>query len=206
MESVRRWAPDAPAISAELILRLQKYRDPARAPRAVRDIAELVALEANRLVAPDAALWHGPVSEVSPEGTVTLGERCRLNSRALGRLLRGCAEAYALVLTVGAAIEERAQAMLEAHLLLEGFLMDTAAWAALIPLARGVRRQLLDQQRAAGGSVTHRLAPGFLDWSVAEQATLLGVFGSTPLPVHVTDSSWMLPAKSISGVFGIVPR
>jgi hypothetical protein len=204
MDSVRRWAPPSPVVSAELILRLQKYREPERAPRAIRETADLVAAEATRLVAPDAVLWRGPVSAVDPAGAVTLGAGCRLHSRALAGLLSGSAEAYVLVLTVGAAIEERARVMLDARMLLEGFLMDTAAWAALLPLGRSVRRHLRDEERAAGRTVTHRLAPGYLDWPVAEQAMLLGVFGDWPLPVRVTESAWMLPAKSISGVFGVV--
>jgi hypothetical protein len=202
--SVRRFTPEPAAISPELILRLQKYRDPQRAPRAVRDTATVVAAEASSLLAPEAVLWRGPVSENDPTGRVRLGEECRLQSRALARLLAGCAEAYVLVLTVGSAIEERAKSMLEAQMLLEGFLMDTAAWAALVPLARGVRRHLIGQERTAGRSVTHRLAPGYLDWPVTEQPTLLGVFGDTPLPVRVTEAAWMLPVKSISGVFGVV--
>ncbi len=203
--TVVHWPLEPPAVSADLILRLQKYRDPGRVPRAIREAADLVAAEASGLIAPEAVLWRGPVTGVDPAGPVTLGDGHRLQSRALARLLASSEEAYVLVLTVGAAIEERARAMMEARLLLEGFLMDTAAWAAIVGLARGVRRRLLAEERPAGRAVTHRLAPGYLDWPVAEQATLLRVFGDEPLPVSVTDSAWMLPVKSISGVFGVVP-
>jgi hypothetical protein len=204
MPWVRRWAPPPLAISAELILRLQKYRDPERAPRPIRETAELVATEASSLVSPEAVLWRGPVRDVDRSGGVTLGGDCRLHSRALAQLLSRSAEAYVLVLTIGPAVEERARAMLDAQMLLEGFLMDTAAWAALLPLGRNVRRHLRDVERMAGRTVTHRLAPGYLDWPVAEQPILLSVFGDQPLPVRVTDSAWMLPVKSISGVFGVV--
>jgi len=54
--AVRRWALEPPALSAELILRLQKYRDMARVPRAIREAAEAVAAEASRITRPEAVL------------------------------------------------------------------------------------------------------------------------------------------------------
>jgi len=59
-------------VPAELLLRLQKYRDLARVPPAIRQAAEEVAAEASRLIAPQAVLWRGPVTAVDPDGEVTL--------------------------------------------------------------------------------------------------------------------------------------
>ena len=201
---VRRWTPEAPEVSASLILRLQRYRDLSQVPDAVRVAAEEIAREARRLATPEAAIWRGPVTSVAADGAVILGGDHRFHSRALARLLCGSREAYVVVLTVGAGIEERVREMLEAQCFLEGFLMDTAAWAALVVLARDLRRSLLAEERAASRGVTHRLAPGFLDWPVADQAGLLRVFGEAPLPVQVTEFAWLVPVKSISGVLGVV--
>jgi hypothetical protein len=203
--TVRRWAPIAPVVPADLILRLQKYRDLARVPRAIRLIADAVASEASRLLAPEAVLWRGPVTEVDPAGAISIGDAHHFHSRALARLLATAAEAYVVVLTLGEGIDERARSMLREQLLVEGLLMDTAAWAAIELLLRDVRRFLLDQERVGGRSVTHRLGPGHRDWPVTEQAALLRVFGEVPLPVSVNESACMLPRKSVSGVYGIVP-
>ena len=72
--AVWRWALEPPALPAELILRLQKYRDMARVPRAIREAAEAVAAEAIRLTRAEAVLWCGPVSRVDPSGAVTLAD------------------------------------------------------------------------------------------------------------------------------------
>ncbi len=202
--TVQRWTPVAPVVPADLILRLQKYRDLARVPRAVRQVADAVAAEASRLLAPEAVLWRGPVTEVDPAGAVTIADTHRFHSRALARLLATAAEAYVVVLTLGEGIEERARAMLREQLLLEGLLMDTAAWAAIELLIRDMRRVLVDQERPGGRSVTHRLGPGHRDWPVTDQAALLRVFGEIALPVRVNESACMLPCKSVSGVYGIV--
>jgi hypothetical protein len=203
--AVRRWTPAAPLVPSDLILRLQKYRDLARVPRAVRSVADAVAVEASGLLAPEAVLWRGPVTEVDPTGAVTIAHAHHFHSRALARLLAPAAEAYVIVLTLGEGIEARARSMLQEQLLLEGLLMDTAAWAAIELLIRDVRRLLIDHERPGGRRVTHRLGPGHRDWAVTDQAALLRVFGEVMLPVSVNESACMTPCKSVSGVYGIVP-
>lgn len=189
---------------AEVILRLQKYRDPSRVPAAIREAADVVAAEASRLTAPEALVWRGPVTAVDPAGTVTLDQTHRFSSRALARLLASAADAYVVVLTLGEALEERVDVLFQERLLVEGLLLDTAGWAAIEALMHQIRGRLRALERPAGRAVTHRLAPGYLDWPVAEQAALLGVFGEAPLPVRVTEAAWMLPRKSVSALFGVV--
>ena len=202
---VRRLALDPPAVRVETILRLARYRDLARVPRAIREAAVKVAAEASRLAAPEVALWRGPVTSRDPAGAVTLADQHRFHSAVLARVLGPCPEAVVFVLTAGPAIEQRAQSMLADKLLLEAFLMDTAAWVAIEQLVRGVRQQLIAEERPAGGVVTHRLAPGYCDWPLEEQMELFAVFGEHPLPVTLNEAACMLPCKSVSGVFGIVP-
>jgi hypothetical protein len=204
VERIVRPSLDRPVISADLVLRLQKYRDPGRVPPAVRRIIEAMAAEATRLAALEAVVWRGAVTAVDPLGEVTLDGRHRFHSRTLARLLGRSTEAMVFVMTVGPAIEERAQALLEAKLYVEALLVDTAAWAAIELGKQELRRRLLDAERARGRSLTARLGPGHSDWAVDEQAALFGVFGGTPLPVTVNESACMLPRKSISGIFGVV--
>jgi hypothetical protein len=201
---VWRWALPAPAVPAELILRLQKYRNLAQVPDAISDAAEEAARQARTLIAPDVVVWRG-VASVEDE-SVLLGGTQKFQSRGLARLLACSGEAYVIVLTLGATLEERVHALFEEHLFLESVLLDTAAWAAIELLARTIRRGLGDIERRDGRSVTHRLGPGHLDWSVDEQPALLALFGGTPLPVSITEAACLLPQKSITGVLGIVPR
>jgi hypothetical protein len=186
------------------VLRLARYRDLARVPPVIRQTAVEMAGEASRLAAPEVVLWRGPVTGRAPDGAVTLGGRHRFHSTVLARVLGPCSEAVVFVLTAGPAIEERAQSMLADKLLVEAFLMDIAAWVAIEQLVRALRQQLRAEERAAGGAVTHRLAPGYCDWPLEEQTEVFAVFGDNPLPVTLNEAACMLPRKSISGVFGIV--
>ena len=203
--TVWRWVFEPPTVPADLILRLQKYRQPASVPIPIRDAAEAMAAEASRLTAPEAAVWRGPVTGREPDGDVVLADVHRFRSRALVRLLERAEAAYVVALTLGDALERRVDACFEERCLVEGLLLDTAGWAAIEILMREVRRRLMAEERLSGRVVTHRLAPGYQDWLVDEQSALLRVFGQAPVPVRVTESSWMLPRKSVSALFGVCP-
>ncbi len=201
--AVWHWTLEPPVVPADLILRLQKYRDPAGAPHAIREAAAAAAADASGLTAPRAVIWRGKVA-VDRGIAVTLGDGHRFRSRLLARLLAASPEAYVLVLTLGEALEQRVDDLFRRRCALEGLLLETAGWAAIQLLARRVRHRLRDDMSAPGTTVTHRLAPGYGDWPVDDQPALLRVFGDVPLPVCVNESAWMLPRQSISGVFGVV--
>lgn len=51
---------------------------------------------------------------------------------------------------------------------------------------------------------TNRFSPGYCGWHVSEQSKLFSLFPiADPCGVHLTESSLMLPIKSVSGVIGI---
>jgi hypothetical protein len=195
-----------PTVPAELVLRLQKYRDPTRAPRSIREAAERVASEASRLASPQAVVWRGPVTRVDSRGEVTMAGAHRFHSRKLARLLARSTEALVVVLTVGAGIEDRANEMMERGELVDAVLMDTAARVAVESLVRSVRRDLATVEGSSGRRLAARFAPGHNDWPLAEQAELFQLFGRTPLPVTLNEAAYMWPRKSISAVFGVIPR
>jgi hypothetical protein len=202
---VSRLTLATPTIPTDLVLRLQKYRDLGRVPPVVRRVTAAVAAEASRLVEPAVVVWRGPVTAVDSAGLVTLDRVHRFHSRVLARLLAGSTEALVFVMTLGPALEARTQRLLEEKLYVEGVLLDTAAWAAIELLRQALKRRLADEARGRGGTLTARLGPGHGDWPVEEQPALFRVFGDVPLPVAVNDSACMLPRKSVSGVFGVVP-
>lgn len=202
---VSRLTLPAPTVPSDLVLRLQKYRDLDRVPRMVRRATEAAAAEASRLVEPAVVRWRGPVTGADPAGVVTLDGGHTFHSRALARLLARSTEAVAFVLTIGPRLEARVQGLLEEKLYVEAILLDTAAWAAIELLRQALRRALAREAGEGGHALTARLGPGHADWSVEEQRALFGLFGDAPLPVTVNESACMLPRKSISGVFGLVP-
>ncbi len=58
--------------------------------------------------------------------------------------------------------------------------------------------------RNRGWKHTNRFSPGYCGWHVSEQKKLFPLFPSAePCGIRLTDSSLMLPIKSVSGVIGL---
>jgi hypothetical protein len=52
-------------------------------------------------------------------------------------------------------------------------------------------------------SITNRYSPGYCEWHVQEQQKLFSLLPPGFCGVHLTDSSLMVPLKSVSGIIGI---
>ena len=204
LDSIARLALIRPRVDPDLILRLQKYRHPATAPARVRQAAEAAAVLAETLVEPEGRSLRVPVGRVEPDGVI-LSEIMRFHSRALARLLRGATEVILFLLTLGPGLETRARELMDEEQFLEALLLDTAGWVAVDALAKALRGRLLAQARVQGLRLTHRMAPGYADWKLEEQRLLFSAFERDALPIQLTEACVMLPQKSISGLYGLIP-
>lgn len=195
-----------PRVDPELILRLQKYRNPDRVPPVVREAARRMASLAEALVEPHGWMRRMAVRAADDDGAVWLGGEIRFRSLALARSLRSAAEAALIILTIGPALELRADELVRDEQLAEALLLDTAGRVALETAIKEVRQRLRDDAWGRGYRLTPRMAPGFVDWPLDQQRVLFAAFGDTALAVQLTESCIMLPRKSISGVYGLTPR
>ncbi|MBI2460649.1 MAG: hypothetical protein HYV61_03900 [Candidatus Rokubacteria bacterium] len=204
MAAPYRLEPRPGRISPRLILRLQRYRDLSQVPPPIVEVAEAMARLAERLVEPRALVLPVPIAAVEAE-EVRLADGPTFHSRALASMLRSSEQAVLFLLTLGPRLEAEVSARSEAKELLEAVLLDTAGWVAIEGGVRALRAHLRECWRAAGRGVTHRLAPGYLDWPLAEQALLFRRFGGANDLVRLTGSGVMVPLKSISGLYGVFP-
>jgi cobalamin-dependent methionine synthase I len=76
---------------------------------------------------------------------------------------------------------------------------------AIEALTRALRQRLGADARRRGFRLTGRLAPGFGDWPLDQQRTLFAAFAGRDLSVHLTEACVMLPRKSVTGVYGLIP-
>lgn len=192
-------------VDPDLILRLQKYRDLATVPRAVREVARRMAAAAEGLLEPEGWVWRGAIASIDPTGGVEFGEAVRFDSKSLARVLGGATEAFVVLLTIGPRLERRAHELIGEDQLVEGLLLDTAGWVAIDALIKETRRRLAGEARATGRRLTGRMAPGFAGWGLEQQRALFSAFDGTPLSVHLTEACVMIPRKSVTGVYGLVP-
>ncbi len=202
--TLERWQPAPLAIDPWMVLRLCRYRRRDAVEPVIREVAERMAVRAAELIEPTALVRAVRVGTVGPAGARLEGGPA-FSGRAVGALLDGCPLAAAFVLTVGPRLEAEVAARAERRELLETFLLDTAGWAAIEAAARALRLELSARARPRGWRVTHRLAPGYRDWPLEEQAALLGVIGDSGGLVRLTAHGVLVPFKSVTGLFGLGP-
>ena len=196
---------ERPRVAPDLILRLQKYKNLDAVPAPLRHAADAMAALAGSLVEPQGRLVRTPVRRLESGGAVLLADGTCFRSRALARLLYGAREVILFLLTLGPRLETRAQELMGEEQYLEALLLDTAAWVAMDAMAKTLRERLSAEARAEGMRLTHRMAPGYVDWRLEEQRILFSAFDHEALPVRLTEACVMLPRKSISGIYGLIP-
>lgn len=202
---VDRLTFDPVHVDPDLILRLQKYRQLDTVPQAVKDVARRMAATAEGLVEPQGWVWRGPVGRLDPAGGVEIGDAVRFESPTLVRVLEGATGAAVVVLTIGPQLERRAHELIGEEQLVEGLLLDTAGWVAIDALLKETRRLLAADAKAQGRRLTGRMAPGLAGWGLEQQRALFSAFDGATLSVHLTEACVMIPRKSVSGIYGLVP-
>jgi hypothetical protein len=202
---IERWEPAGPRLDCWTVLRLARYRRRDEVAPAIWETARRMTARAGALVHAVAALVPVRVQAAGAGGAV-LAEGVAFSGRAVGRLLADCPLAVAFALTLGPRLEAEMAALADRRQLLESYLLDTAGWAAIERAVRALRLDLRERLGPAGWRPTHRLAPGYGDWPLAEQPALLGLLAGHDLPVRLSEHGVLLPFKSITGLFGLVHR
>ena len=193
------------SVRPEQILRAH-YPDLGPVAAEVRKVAAAMAAHALEVARPVG--WLRQVKVRAVEGTrVELDGGATLNSATLAGLLRESPAVQLVSVTLGPQIDERVHQLFEAMDGLEGLFLDTAGWVAVQSAVSAVRRHCAAKARSDGYRLTRRIGPGYLDWALDEQAIVFRALagGDTLPPVEVLDSGAILPEKTLTGLFGLVP-
>ena len=195
---------EAISVPAAPLLRMQGYRDPSRVRADVREIATRNAALAETLLSPEAHYRRVAVMDCT-DGRLELESGVTFHSEQFSKALKECREAIVFVLTLGEDIDKATQSLVEKDEIVDALFLETAGWFAVEQTARNFARHLWTICRKDGLRLSRRLGPGYYDWPLEEQAELFRLFEGTPLPVRLLDSCAMLPKKSRSGLYGLLP-
>jgi hypothetical protein len=182
---------------------------PDLAPVAVEVRATAAAMAAHALEIARPLGWLRQVA-VRAVGTtrVELGGDAVLNSATLANLLRESSAVQLFVVTLGPQIDARVHQLFEAMDGLEGLFLDTAGWVAVQSALSAVRKRCAAKARSEGYRLTRRIGPGYLDWPLEEQAIVFRALagGDALAPIEVLESGAILPEKTLTGLFGLIPQ
>lgn len=181
--------------------------DPARARPEVVAIAQGLLGEAEALLAPAALYDILPVRDFRHQ-QVTLegGAVAVLEGPLVARALAGATEVALAVCTVGPALEKQVTALLAAGDSLRASALDGAGTAAVGEITRMVSERICDEASKRGLRIGMRASPGQEGWPLEQQRVLFSLVPAEKIGVHLTESCFMLPRKSVSFAIGLGPE
>ena len=119
------------------------------------------------------------------------------------RQLHG-SEAYALfIATAGVAYEAYQHRLAEEGDMVRVFIADSLGSVIAEKCADLMEQHLQTSIDKLGWYHTNRFSPGYCGWHVSEQQLLFPLFDGHTCGVTLTDSSLMVPIKSVSGIIGL---
>jgi hypothetical protein len=131
------------------------------------------------LVTPQINFNVKPLASVK-KGGVLLQDQTWLKSPKLSRTFRPAKEVCFFIATIGSDLERIVSEHMKKNQYADAYVLDTM------------------------GSL---IVEGYCDWSLREQTAVFNQFeDSKSLGVTLSDSCLMTPRKSVSGVFGIIPK
>ena len=119
------------------------------------------------------------------------------------RQLRG-SEAFALfICTSGLEFETYQQRLKEQGDMVRVFIADALGSVIAEKCADQMEKALQESIDKLGWKHTNRFSPGYCGWHVSQQQLLFPLFQGHTCGVKLTDSSLMIPIKSVSGIIGL---
>jgi hypothetical protein len=200
-QTLRDWKLDIPI---EDVIRMQSadadeviQRNPT-----IVQMAEEALTQGTPLLAP-AVLYRVLKVEQLRHERLILETEVELRAQLLAEHLKSAEYAVLAICTIGAGIERLAKEQFSENpvyaLALEGF-----GSAAVETLATEFCA-LIDKEASQSGMTSSiPLSPGMVGWPVDEgQRQIFGILDASEVEVHLTESSMMLPVKTISLILGV---
>ena len=126
--------------------------------------------------------------------------------KIIERQLKG-AEAYAFfICTAGVEYEAFQERLKKEGDMVRVFIADALGSVIAEKAADQMEQSLQENIDKLGWHYTNRFSPGYCGWHVSQQQLLFPLFKGETCGVKLTESSLMLPIKSVSGIIGLGPN
>ena len=126
--------------------------------------------------------------------------------KIIERQLKG-AEAYTFfICTAGVEYEAYQERLKKEGDMVRVFIADALGSVIAEKAADQMELSLQENIDKLGWHHTNRFSPGYCGWHVSQQQLLFPLFKGETCGVKLTESSLMLPIKSVSGIIGLGPN
>lgn len=124
------------------------------------------------------------------------------SGRGIHRLLTQSRYAAVFMLTVGDKIDAE-MVKLSQDDFAEAFFLDGIATTMTHGMLQLLETELLKEAKSLGCKLGRRFAPGYARWELTEQKKLFQFLKAEEIGIRLSDTYFMLPQKSISGVYSL---
>jgi hypothetical protein len=116
--------------------------------------------------------------------------------------LKNSTKAIIFTCTIGNGMETWAKKMIMEGNPILGYLIDSVASLTAETATNLLHEHIGSKMQKDDLNITNRYSPGYCNWSVAEQKLLFSLLPENFCGIRLTESSLMIPIKSVSGVIG----
>jgi len=109
------------------------------------------------------------------------------------------------VSSAGPRLEQWAGELMAQGDMMRGYLVDAIASEYVEQASVWLEKQIGAHVQSRGWKMTNRYSPGYCDWPVSEQHKLFSLLPEKFCGITLTESSLMVPIKSLSGIIGLGP-
>ncbi|MBN1559414.1 5-methyltetrahydrofolate--homocysteine methyltransferase [candidate division KSB1 bacterium] len=187
------------------LIALLGYRD-GEAPELLRTVLEEIISDAGDRCHIRGGYRH--ISEIEWRETDLCLGRDKM-ALATGKIIADelqRAESVALfACTIGTGLETWSKRLMNDGDFFAGYLVDAVASLTVESAMQKIQDYLEREQQDKGLRISNCYSPGNCGWPVTEQHKLFSLLPDNFCGITLTDSSLMLPIKSVSGIIGIGP-
>jgi hypothetical protein len=117
--------------------------------------------------------------------------------------LKMSTEVVIFIGTCGNKVELLSKQLMKDGHSLEGLIVDHIGSEIAEGVADFIHKKIEHDMAASGLHVSNRYSPGYCNWPVSDQQQLFYLLQENRCGIRLTDSSLMIPIKSVSGIIGV---
>ena len=166
-------------------------------------IASLIA-DCKPMIEARAAFIVYNSPQFNPEdNTITLCSTVLNVGKVVWQSLKHSSELALFSATCGDKIEKYSKQLMKQGQALEGLITDLIGSTITEAIVDYLHDHIKNIAFMKGIEVSNRYSPGYCNWNVSDQHKLFSLLKNYTCGISLTESSLMLPVKSVSGIIGL---
>ena len=139
-------------------------------------------------------------SDLSGGASMRIDDRVSFEGEGVHRILIGAPYVAVFLLTIGPKVDEILSS-LAGEDFTETYFFDGMASAVTTGILDLLRQDLASEAAKLSCQLGLRYSPGYAKWELKEQEKIFTILDGSEFGVTLTESHYMIPQKSISGIF-----